>query len=230
MQRHFDWEQERRNQATSNTRGALKNSTAGYQRAQYARADQREILDILTCVRNKVIIDNAGRLLARNCERRMKSPVEMARLFADLPEAIANTRELSARLDFTLANLGYEFPRYCEDEMSLLRERTEEGARRRYRPYHERARRQIERELALIENSSFPATTIVWDIVKYCRDQGILAQGRGSAANSAVCYALGITASTRSVWSCCLSVTSPRSAAKCLTSISTCPAAIAASA
>ena len=79
--------------------------------------------------------------------------------------------------------------------MSFLRQRVDEGARRRYRPYHERARRQIERELALIEKLELPGYfLIVWDIVRFCRENGILAQGRGSAANSAVCYALGITA------------------------------------
>src|SRR5205085_4394741 len=124
---------------------------------------------------------------------------EMVRLFADLPEAIASTLEISSRLDFTLSDLGYEFPRYPmpdgETMMSFLRKRTEEGARRRYRPYHDRARRQIERELALIEKLNLPGYfLIVWDIVNFCREQGILAQGRGSAANSAVCYALGITA------------------------------------
>ena len=78
---------------------------------------------------------------------------------------------------------------------SFLRQRTEEGARQRYRPYHERARRQIERELALIEKLKLEGYfLIVWDIVRFCREQGILAQGRGSAANSAVCYSLGITA------------------------------------
>ena len=78
---------------------------------------------------------------------------------------------------------------------SFLRQRTEEGARQRYRPYHERARRQIERELRLIEKLDLVGYfLIVWDIARFCREQGILAQGRGSAANSAVCYALGITA------------------------------------
>jgi error-prone DNA polymerase len=195
LQRHMDREQEARNQAIVEKARSLKIPLLATNGAQYARADQREILDILTCVRNKVTIDTAGRLLARNSERRLKSPAEMTRLFADLPEAIANTRELSSRLDFTLANLGYEFPRYCDDEMRLLRQLADEGARRRYRPYHECARRQIERELALIEKLKLPGYfLIVWDIVKFCRDQGILAQGRGSAANSAVCYALGITA------------------------------------
>jgi error-prone DNA polymerase len=156
-------------------------------------------LDVLTSIRHHVTLDTAGRLLAQNSERHLKSPAEMARLFSDLPEAIANTEELSARLSFTLADLGYEFPKYPvppgETMASFLRRRTEEGARRRYRPYHERARRQIERELALIEKLNLAGYfLIVWDIVCFCRDQGILAQGRGSAANSAVCYSLGITA------------------------------------
>jgi len=123
----------------------------------------------------------------------------MARIFADLPEAIAHTLEISSRLQFTLADLGYEFPRYPvpegETQMSFLRQRVDEGARRRYQPYHERARRQIERELALIEKLKLPGYfLIVWDIVRFCKENGILAQGRGSAANSAVCYALEITA------------------------------------
>jgi error-prone DNA polymerase len=79
--------------------------------------------------------------------------------------------------------------------MSFLRQRTDEGARDRYRPYSDKARRQIERELALIEKLELAGYfLIVWDIVRYCREQGILVQGRGSAANSAVCYSLGITA------------------------------------
>ena len=165
----------------------------------YAVPSQRELLDVFTCIRNKVTLATAGRLLERNSERHVKSAAEMARLFADLPEAIANTREISARLDFTLADLGYEFPRYPvpegETQMSLLRKLADEGARRRYRPYHERARLQVERELALIEKLKLPGYfLIVWDIVRFCKEHNILAQGRGSAANSAVCYALEITA------------------------------------
>ena len=121
-----------------------------------------------------------------------------------MPEATANTVELSSRLEFTLENLGYEFPRYPVGEGetmdSFLRERTFEGARDRYlRPGQgdlwQRARRQIERELALIEKLKLAGYfLIVWDIVQYCRRENILVQGRGSAANSAVCYSLGITA------------------------------------
>ncbi|MBV8846244.1 MAG: error-prone DNA polymerase, partial [Bryobacterales bacterium] len=100
---------------------------------------------------------------------------------------------------FTLAKLGYEFPKYPvppgETIDSFLRKRTNEGARRRYRPYHDRARNQIERELALIEKLDLAGYfLIVWDLVDFCRKNGILVQGRGSAANSAVCYSLGITA------------------------------------
>ncbi|MBM3775345.1 MAG: DNA polymerase III subunit alpha, partial [Acidobacteria bacterium] len=142
-------------------------------------------------------------LLARNAERHLKSDAAMRRLFADLPEAIANSAEISSRLEFTLAGLGYQFPRYPVPEgetmASYLRKLTAEGARARAqgapRPYHQRARQQIERELALIEKLKLEGYfLIVWDIVRFCRQHGILVQGRGSAANSAVCYALGITA------------------------------------
>src|SRR5579863_7491489 len=127
----------------------------------------------------------------------------MNSLFADLPEAIANTLELSSRLEFTLEDLGYEFPKYPvpegENMMSFLRERAREGFQSRYgrasADLKERARQQIQRELALIEKLKLPGYfLIVWDIVEFCRQQNILVQGRGSAANSAVCYSLGITA------------------------------------
>ena len=159
----------------------------------------------------------------------------MVRLFGDVPEAVANTVELSARLEFTLADLGYRFPRYPvpdgETMDSFLRRRTEEGARRRYRPYHERARRQIERELALIEKLDLAGYfLIVWDIVEFCRREGILVQGRGSAANSAVCYSLGITAVDPSAWNSCSSASCRKSAENGPTSTLTCPAATSANA
>ena len=127
----------------------------------------------------------------------------MQELFSDLPEAIANTLELSSRLEFTLSDLGYEFPKYPVPEgetmMSFLRQRTMEGFQERYGrgalELRERARRQIERELSLIDKLALPGYfLIVWDLVRYCREENILVQGRGSAANSAVCYSLGITA------------------------------------
>jgi len=127
----------------------------------------------------------------------------MQQLFADLPEALANTVELSSRLEFTLKDLGYEFPKYPvpegESMISFLREHTWKGFQQRYGrtdpDLQDRARRQIERELKLIGKLDLAGYfLIVWDLVRYCREQNILVQGRGSAANSAVCYSLGITA------------------------------------
>ena len=169
----------------------------------HARPQQREVLDVFTCIRHHRTLATAGRLLTRNAERHLKSPAEMTRLFSDLPEAIANTEMLSSRLQFTLKDLGYQFPKYPvpdgESQMHFLRERTREGMRSRYgssgESNCERARKQIERELAVIEKLDLPGYfLIVWDIVRFCREHNILVQGRGSAANSAVCYALGITA------------------------------------
>jgi error-prone DNA polymerase len=199
LQRHYHREEEARNQAIAERACTLGIPLVAANGAAYATPPQRELLDVFTCVRNKVTLSTAGRLLERNSERHVKTAAEMERLFADLPEAVARTLEISSRLQFTLADLGYEFPRYPvpegQTQMSFLRQRVEEGAHRRYRPYHERARRQIERELALIEKLALPGYfLIVWDIVRFCKEHDILAQGRGSAANSAVCYALEITA------------------------------------
>src|SRR5271165_4164320 len=199
IQRHFDRDEEAHNQKLMDFARHRKLPLLASNGVNHALPQAREPLDVLTCIRHKVKIAEAGRLLCKNNERHLKNPREMQHLFADLPEAIANTRELAQRLQFTLADLGYEFPRYPvppgETINSFLRQRTDEGARRRYRPYHDKARRQIERELAMIEKLNLAGYfLIVWDIVEFCRNQGILAQGRGSAANSAVCYSLGITA------------------------------------
>ena len=204
LQRHYNRAQESRNQAAVELAHSLKLPLLATQGAQHAKPEERQILDVFTCIRHHRHLDTAGRLLSSNSERHIKAPQEMLRLFADLPEAIANTLELSSRLGFTLNDLGYKFPAYPVDageSMSLfLRARTFEGARERYqRPGQselwQRARRQIERELTLIERLELEGYfLIVWDIVRYCRDHDILVQGRGSAANSAVCYSLGITA------------------------------------
>ncbi len=204
LQRHYNRAQEARNQAAIELARSLRLPLLATQGAQYAKPEERQILDVFTCIRNHCTLDAAGRLLARNSQRHIKTPQEMLRLFADLPEATANTVELSSRLKFTLHDLGYEFPRYAVPEGetmdTFLRARAMEGARDRYlRPGQselwQRAQRQIERELALIEKLKLAGYfLIVWDIVRYCRAQNILVQGRGSAANSAVCYSLGITA------------------------------------
>ena len=203
LQRHYLREEEARNQAAVEIARSLKLPLVATNGVRYARPQQREVLDLFTSIRNHRTLSTAGRLLSPNSERYVKSPQEMSRLFADLPEAIANTQEISSRLQFTLEDLGYEFPRYPvpdgETMMSFLRKRTAEGERGRYgrrdRDFRERAHRQIERELALIEHLKLEGYfLIVWDIVRYCREQGFLVQGRGSAANSSVCYSLGITA------------------------------------
>jgi error-prone DNA polymerase len=199
LQRHMSREEEARNQAIVALAQSENIPLLATNGVRYAVPEERELFDVLTAVHHHTTIAEAGRLLAANAERHLKHPREMVRLFSDLPAAFANTVELSARLDFTLARLGYRFPPYPvpdgETMDSFLRKRTDEGARRRYHPYHERARQQIERELALIEKLGLAGYfLIVWDIVEFCRREGILVQGRGSAANSAVCYSLGITA------------------------------------
>jgi error-prone DNA polymerase len=166
---------------------------------RYTHPQKRPLMDVLTCTRHKTNVMEAGRLLEHNAERYLKSSAMMRRLFRDTPEAIENALDLSSRLQFTLADLGYEFPRYPvppgETMDSFLRAQTLKGAFHRYGAHHEKAYRQIERELALIEKLKLPGYfLIVWDIVDFCRKQGILVQGRGSAANSTVCYSLGITA------------------------------------
>ena len=163
-------------------------------------ASRRPLADVLACVRAGVTIDEAGsRLVARNGERRLKNPAEMAALFRDWPDALARTLEIAERCTFSLDELRYEYP----DEISpdgrppqeLLEKLTEEGARSRWpagTPV--KVREQIAHEIELIGELGYaPYFLTVHDIVRFARGQGILCQGRGSAANSAVCYCLGIT-------------------------------------
>ncbi len=203
LQRHFCRAEEARNQAALEIARKLALPLLATNGVCHARPQQREVLDAFTCIRHHRTLATAGRLLTSNAERHLKSPAEMMQLFADLPEAIANTGILSSRLQFTLQDLGYQFPKYPvrggASQMHFLRERTYEGMRSRYgssgESSNERARKQIDHELAIIEKLDLPGYfLIVWDIVQFCREHNILVQGRGSAANSAVCYALGITA------------------------------------
>ncbi|MBK5258904.1 MAG: error-prone DNA polymerase, partial [Thermoanaerobaculia bacterium] len=166
---------------------------------RYARQADKELHDILTCIREGKHVDNAGRLLGINRERHIKSAEEMTRLFRDLPEAIDGAWSLANALDFTLADLGYQFPDYPlppgETNDSYLRKITWNSAKARFRPLTARAQAQLEKELNMIEKLALAGYfLIVWDIVQFCNREKILVQGRGSAANSAVCYALGITA------------------------------------
>jgi error-prone DNA polymerase len=199
LQRHRNRQQESRNQAAIDLARELRLPLLATNGVCYATKKDHRVADVFTCIKNKCRLDTAGRLLSENSQRYLRSPAEMAKLFSDLPEAIANTLELSSRLEFSLENLGYQFPPYPVPEQetmdSFLYKRSWEGAQNRYRTITPRIRQQLERELALIKKLKLAGYfLIVWDMVRYCRGHGILVQGRGSAANSAVCYALGITA------------------------------------
>ena len=199
LQRHLLRDEAIDNQALIALANAYHVPLVATNGVRFAVAEDRSLYDMQTCLRHKTTLDRAGRRLARNAERYLKSPAAMTRLFRDRPDALAAAGELAGRLGYTMANLGYRFPAYpvpTGDTMaSFLRAITEVGARERYRPYHDRARRQIARELDLIEKLGLAGYfLIVWDLVNFCRQQDILVQGRGSAANSAVCYSLGITA------------------------------------
>lgn len=166
----------------------------------HATPAARHVVDVFTCVRAHTTLEKAGRRLERNSERHVKGHAAMATLFADLPEAIANTERIADQLSFTIDRLGYRFPDFdrvpagqTQDE--YLRRMTYFGAQQRYGSIVGDVQAQLERELALIEKLGFAGYfLIVWDLCSFARENGIMVQGRGSAANSAVCYALGITA------------------------------------
>lgn len=204
LQRHGDRAEEARNQTALHIAESLRLPIVATNGVRYATQYEREILDVFTGIRHHASLDEAGRLLQMNSQRYVRKPSAMHRLFRDLPEAMDNTLLISQRLDFKLNDLGYEFPRFDtptgEPEMVFLRSRVAEGLQNRYRPKRddalmERAKKQAERELRLIEQLGFAGYfLIVWDIVRYCKSNDILIQGRGSAANSVVCYVLEITA------------------------------------
>ncbi|HEY3756842.1 MAG TPA: error-prone DNA polymerase [Opitutaceae bacterium] len=165
----------------------------------HATREGRLIADVFCCLRHHTTLDRAGRRLTPNAERHLRSGARMAALFRDHPEAIRNSRRVAEQIDFTLAQLDYQFPEYPVPGgggmETYLRERTYEGVRERFQPATPEVWRQIDRELALIFKLGFSGYfLIVWDICRWCHERGILIQGRGSAANSAVCYALRITA------------------------------------
>jgi len=165
----------------------------------YATAEQRPLHDILTCIAEKTTIDKAGRLLAANAERYLKPPKEMARLFRDHVAAIAETQTLLGLIGFSLDELSYHYPEEPVPEgwtpQGWLAHLTWSAAHDRHgASLPERLRAKVEEELRLIEKMDYaPYFLTVHDIVKFAQDQEILCQGRGSAANSAVCYLLGIT-------------------------------------
>ena len=162
--------------------------------------DRKALMDVLTCIREHCSVDQAGFRLMANAERHFKPPVEMARLFRRHPEAVMQTMVIAERCTFSLDELRYEYP---DDEappgttpQAELARLSREGAKNRYPDgVPEKVSAQIDYELKLINELNYaPYFLTVHDIVRFARSQGILCQGRGSAANSAVCYCLGITA------------------------------------
>ncbi|HEY5991947.1 MAG TPA: error-prone DNA polymerase [Candidatus Udaeobacter sp.] len=198
IQRHFIRGGERGNRELIDLARAHRLPLLATNGVQYAKPYGREVLDVFTCIREHTHLDAAGKLLTQNAERHLKNDRQMREIFADLPEAIDNTSRLAERLTFSLENLGYEFPEYPvpagHTMDSFLRTIVWFGAQQRYAAISAKVKRQIEEELALITKLGFPGYfLIVWDIVNFCREHNIMVQGRGSAANSAVCYCLGIT-------------------------------------
>jgi error-prone DNA polymerase len=202
VQRHYSREQEQILQRLVALARSARVPLIASNQPLFARPEGRPLADVFTCIREKTDLDHAGRRLLANGERSLKSASALSELFRDLPEALDNAGELALRLAFTLKDLGYRFPEFPlppgQTPLGHLRELTERGVRARYGQESSlaaRARRQVAHELELIGRLDLAGYfLIVWDIVEHCRAHDILVQGRGSAANSAVCYALGITA------------------------------------
>jgi error-prone DNA polymerase len=165
----------------------------------YHTPARRPLQDVMTCIREKVTIRSAGHLLHPNAERHLKSPAEMQRLFADWPEAISESRRIADACTFSLSELRYEYPeetvphgRTPDEQLRIL---TREGAAERYPDgVPGDVQQTLEKELALIRKMNIARYFLtIKDIIDFARGEGILCQGRGSAANSAVCYCLKIT-------------------------------------
>lgn len=170
----------------------------------YAQRPDRLLADSFTCLREHCTLDDAGHRLECNTERHLKSSIAIHKLFTGYSHAVDHAYRLAERCEFTLENLGYHFPSYqdpvnkelltSEQECELLRITTEKGLKSLNLEKSKKHTQQIENELSVIFNLRFSGYfLIVWDLVQFARSQGILCQGRGSAANSLVCYALGIT-------------------------------------
>ncbi|MFN0139345.1 MAG: DNA polymerase III subunit alpha, partial [Pyrinomonadaceae bacterium] len=171
--------------------------------AYYAAPEDRELFDVFTCIKNHTTIYEAGKLLSENSERYLKSERQMRRLFEDMSEAVAITAEIASRVNFSMDELSYNFPDYKvpagETVMSVLRAKTIERSVERYRHETWALRAQVaprlEKEFKIIEMKGLAGYFLtVTDISDFCKANNILSQGRGSAANSVVCYTLGITA------------------------------------
>jgi len=166
----------------------------------YHHVSRRQLQDVLTCIRHGVKLSTAGRLIRPNAEHAVKSIAEFTSLFDDDPESIVRTEEIASRCEFSLDEIYYRYPSEKlpdgKTSTAWLKQLTFEGARERYNgSIPPDTRVQLEKELGLIEELEYDGYFLtMWDIVQFCRRKQILCQGRGSAANSAVCYCLGITA------------------------------------
>lgn len=165
----------------------------------YHEPGRRQLQDVLTCIREKCTIHTAGFLLHANAERYLKAEEEMVRLFAHYPQAIKNTQEINEACQFSLDSLKYEYPEEITSEGRTPQEELKHLAWKGAHEFFgevlpEKTVQAINHELAFIEQMNYaPYFLTVYDIVRYAREKGILCQGRGSAANSTVCYCLGIT-------------------------------------
>ncbi len=164
----------------------------------YTHTTKSKLADVLVCIREHTSLDRAGLLLRPNAEFHLKNGEQMAVLFADYPGAVERTLEVAALCRFDLNAMAYPLPQFAlppnETPFSYLYQLVQRGVRDRYHPITPVVARQVQSELDIIEKLGLaPYFLVVWDIVRFCREQGILAQGRGSAANSAACFALGIT-------------------------------------
>ncbi|HLK92268.1 MAG TPA: error-prone DNA polymerase [Polyangia bacterium] len=203
LQRHFDAREAWNERAVTAQAESLGVGLVATNDVRYATPRERVVHDVLTCTRAKCTVDEIGRRLAPNGERWLKPPGEMTALFADRPSALRATREIADRCRFSLADLGYTFPKYPvpagETEQTYLERLCAAAVSRRYGPADDpwlpKVRAQLARELQIIGRLGLGGYfLLVWDIVEEARRRNIMIQGRGSAANSAVCFVLGITA------------------------------------
>src|SRR5215218_3362373 len=203
LQRHYLQKEEYVNQALLGLAHKFRLPYFASNGTYYADQKDRELFDVFTCIKNHCTIYKAGKLLSENSERYLKPKIPMIRLFEDCPEAVERTNEIASRINFSLDELAYTFPDYPvppgETMDSYLRAKAEKRSIEKYRHTPQEIRDQIQgrldKELAVIRMKKLAGYfLVVCEISDFCIREGMLSQGRGSAANSVVCYSLGITA------------------------------------
>lgn len=203
--RHHLRGEERKNQLLTDLAHHLHLPLLAANAPLYLVPENRPLADAFTCLRHHCTLDDAGLRLQANSQRFLKSPRDLATLFADLPKTLHHATELSERCEFSLQTLGYQFPNFTDPETSrslspeeshhVLTHLARKGLKSHFPKPPLNYQKQLQKELHLIGQLRFSGYfLIVWDIFRYARSQGILCQGRGSAANSLVCYLIGVTA------------------------------------